>query len=958
MESLTDRPPVAAPVTRRARRSLVAELCRFSFRLLLAIGPLALAGCESGVDGSPTQAPSTAPGTAPGTAPRAAASTVPSTAQAPGQPTGIRVVDAGVDFLVWAWDPVESATSYEGHAFPDGTPPSERPPLRETMNPTLRADGLEPGTTMGIFVRAIRETAGGRAAGPWSYGSGTTLAPPSPAMTVTGTVRATDGPVALVAGVLVRARNLGTGAVDGETTTDANGSYAISELTSDRYSIEVTAPSGYLSEAVLVSRPKNGDLEVSADISLLYYTLPEGAATPLPAGRLIYKPANFFDLEGKALAFTPDGDGYQVTVDDLNWDPPGPAALSHRLIGTDHQFVAVELPFSFHFSGRDWRRVYANANGHLSFLRPEQENWSARDPWAGGTMRSLAAAIDSRSAGGLEAQIAALWAIYGDMTLSVESTPARVVFTWSATRPMPAYRYNAPLGLNLFQARLYPSGEIKLAYRTVAERDGLVGLFQAQSGRGPVLDKPGEAAGDVDEPAVDITDLELVDAGSTLLFRMTLAQDVPARVEDGEIEYRIFFGFGEYDCSAALEVNATGRESTIWCGPNPNGSGFGHRVDGAIIEFFVSRTLLHGADRVEWDADAIWWGRKDDNRISDQILEVGSARVDRTDLDLDTTGRRVDGSAFEVFHYPVFPKLFSHVTSYIYEQVPANDEIAVLFTDFRIDDLFGHGPSTGAINARVQGIGRDPANPWSGERFGSENLLVSMAPQFLGAENLWRESGLADNGHPFRNFAEGIWWIAHETTHRWIAFMRFRNPLTGRIESLRDDHAHWSDFLHSPAMYPVWPGFSSGAYVEASVNSGGVWTDNGNGTFTRRDDGTALARGLSALDLYAMGMIPPEDVPDTFILRPREGTGAHGTVRATRVPVRIEDVIAAEGRRLPAAADSRKEFRLGVYVLHDRATPRPDLLRRARGISAAVAEYFFRATGGRMMVLPSPSSTR
>ena len=146
--------------------------------------------------------------------------------------------------------------------------------------------------------------------------------------------------------------------------------------------------------------------------------------------------------------------------------------------------------------------------------------------------------------------------------------------------------------------------------------------------------------------------------------------------------------------------------------------------------------------------------------------------------------------------------------------------------------------------------------------------------------------------------------------------------------------------------------------MEGSVNSGGVWTDNGNGTFTREDDGTALARGLSALDLYAMGMIPPEDVPDTFLLEVAEGTEPRGTVRARKVPVRLVDVIEVMGPRTPAVDESRKEFRLGVYVLHDGGAPRPALFRKARDISAAVAEYFFRATDGRMLVLPNPGSTR
>ena len=128
---------------------------------------IAAAACGGGTDGTPVAPP--------------AAPAPPPLPAAPGQPTGIRVVDVGVDFLVWAWEPVQTATSYEAHVFPDGTPPTERPPLQVAAEPTFRADGLEPDTLMGIFVRAIRETAGDRVVGPWSdYGTGKTLPPPEP----------------------------------------------------------------------------------------------------------------------------------------------------------------------------------------------------------------------------------------------------------------------------------------------------------------------------------------------------------------------------------------------------------------------------------------------------------------------------------------------------------------------------------------------------------------------------------------------------------------------------------------------------------------------------------------------------------------------------------------------------------------------------------------------------------
>jgi hypothetical protein len=70
--------------------------------------------------------------------------------------------------------------------------------------------------------------------------------------------------------------------------------------------------------------------------------------------------------------------------------------------------------------------------------------------------------------------------------------------------------------------------------------------------------------------------------------------------------------------------------------------------------------------------------------------------------------------------------------------------------------------------------------------------------------------------------------------------------------------------------------------------------------------------------------------------------------------VRIDDIVAAMGPRVPAADASRKEFRLGVYLLHeDGRPPRTDLVQRAQAVTTATAEYFAAATGGRMRVVPT-----
>ena len=70
--------------------------------------------------------------------------------------------------MLWTWSPVEGASGYEADVFPAGTPPSERNTPVYTEKASFRADGLEPGAAVEMFVRAVRETVGGRAVGPWS----------------------------------------------------------------------------------------------------------------------------------------------------------------------------------------------------------------------------------------------------------------------------------------------------------------------------------------------------------------------------------------------------------------------------------------------------------------------------------------------------------------------------------------------------------------------------------------------------------------------------------------------------------------------------------------------------------------------------------------------------------------------------------------------------------------------
>ena len=151
--------------------------------------------------------------------------------------------------------------------------------------------------------------------------------------------------------------------------------------------------------------------------------------------------------------------------------------------------------------------------------------------------------------------------------------------------------------------------------------------------------------------------------------------------------------------------------------------------------------------------------------------------------------------------------------------------------------------------------------------------------------------------------------FGQELGHAWLSFVYYvdgggnvRDDMLGRSD------AHWSFYLDS-----------GGSPVE-----GHDWVDNGDGTFTaiKHDIFT-----FSDLDLYLMGLMPPEEVQPWFILdNPsncidsalEDGSCAPAdahqfsadtyTVTASRRDITIEDVIASEGPRVPAFGDAPTEF--------------------------------------------------
>jgi hypothetical protein len=134
---------------------------------------------------------------------------------------------------------------------------------------------------------------------------------------------------------------------------------------------------------------------------------------------------------------------------------------------------------------------------------------------------------------------------------------------------------------------------------------------------------------------------------------------------------------------------------------------------------------------------------------------------------------------------------------------------------------------------------------------------------------------------------------------------------------------------------------------------GGVWQDNYDGTFTQLDDDYYVpATGYSYLDLYLMGLLAPNEVPDFFILRNLVpvGTDANGhpIFKADRTKVAIQDVIAVEGPRMPDVDHSQRKFNTGMVVVVEHGkTPSKELLERTDGIRLRWMDYWDNTSGHR-----------
>lgn len=700
--------------------------------------------------------------------------------------------------------------------------------------------------------------------------------------------------------------------------------------------------------------------------------------------------ANLFDLVHHTVRFTPDGSRYRAENLALQWDPEfGPEMTGSQ---------ATLKNFAFPFSGKSWNSFSVGMTGSMTFGEP------AGGGGRGGGGRGGGISVDRFA----ELQEAGRTLINTVQAISVFFKPRmsgirylkelddRVVITWILTEPVGGIQDMTWVPtVNRFQAVLGKDGTIDMSYDEVAARDAIVGVYPmvTEGAEKEIATIAGHENSAV-APHLNIRSVKL-SAVDGLFLKATIETRGPALPENDPgmagIAYRVCLDKKKPtgDCTQNAHSGA------IWTIQGGGGGGRGGRGGGGGARYYASGAGV--SPGVKLDANTIsmqgtlpaGWKAGDQLFVSAAIQTPGvpPATVERMlaqpvklaglgspAVDFSSV-KKQDGPfavVYEAFHYMKPPRAMD-LTCTVIKALGDKFDMLAHYSDFRIDNPeagtssngpLGGGPAGGAVT----GIA---ANQRNLEGYCSQGRFQwqFIQPVYVGANQMreYPPEGIVDsNTHNVTTYSHqlaertsdgrippydyAISQIGHEMGHRWSAFVSAKVS----DETIPLGPTHWARGLQAPVAFPYQ------RPTEASAMGGGVWQDNFDGTYTQLDDDYYVpATGWSYLDLYLMGLIAPNEVPDFFILRNLAPAGrdanGHPIFKADRTKVTIQDVIAVNGPRLPDVDHAQKKFNTGMVVVVEHGnTPSKELIERTNGIRLRWMDYWETTTGHRSSMTTNP----
>ena len=660
-------------------------------------------------------------------------------------------------------------------------------------------------------------------------------------------------------------------------------------------------------------------------------------------------PENLFDLNDRTLLFTPDGEGgYAREVRALAWEEDLGAAVNDG--------AEISLPFGFEFGGERWDALTVSRRGVLTFgdafLDPYRDLGRRFD-----TMREYAAELATSPV------IAPLYKpVLGGLSstyaLSVATATDRVVVTWSATEPLFDVHGVPPETLGSIQATLYSDGRVAFHYRDVELGDGVVGLFPGEGNvKGDLVARIADPTDETVAGHLDLTEVTIheTNEGRNVIVEFTVREPIP---EPGDGEYYSYRAYVDVEEPHWLQFDTEDLD-LYWSVELHAGRSWA--TAGTLLPRQEPRRVALLADveglaglSVSVIAAVQFRGAGGGVVESERVVPMPARLPVPPPLpDLSTSGTAPAGEQSEVFRYRSISSIWD-LACRVVELAGDGFDLLVFHSEFRLDVQEAGTPwQRYDGNTDVSGVGPlDTRTPQceASRLKGHWQFPIWMRSNHVADDSLERSE----------RFDFGLWHFAHEFTHAWTAYMSFdrdgqREPLFG--DSCR---CHWRREFHAPAAF-AWRADEADP---KSLMGRGVWRENADGTFTLVDNlDNHLGGGHSWLDLYAMGLADASEVPDMFLLRnlqPVSGSGVNGPHTADKEVVTIDQIIAVEGARVPAASNAQTVFNAGlVYLVEPGKSADTDLLALHQAFRDKLVEHWAQVTGGRSemtTVAPSVSS--
>ena len=709
---------------------------------------------------------------------------------------------------------------------------------------------------------------------------------------------------------------------------------------------------------------------------------------------------NLFNLDHSTLRFTPEQDGYRVERLPLVWD----ADFGPKISSPD---VALHN-FSFPFSGKDWSNISVGLTGSIRFTTGAATQTNRGGGFRGGIYQSYRGEEGGVSLGRFTPLAeGASDLVNGAPAICVFFKPRmtgdryvkelgdRVVVTWDLTEPYGNIQdFTWSPTMNRFQLVLFKSGVIQMSYQQVVAKDAIVGVYPTVSGsETPLATFPGSSQPSNPE-YLDIDNVQL-SVVANLFMKVTFQLHGPA-LKEGDpqlsgIGYQVSFSAAHQkpgNSASTASAEWTIRGFAFPRGPNPAishyfafGPGLSRgrsvEVDGNTISIEgMLPPELRGVRHITVSAKS--FARDSDvpvSTVAEHTISLKGLNDPEVHLASLTAKSGPFPVVYEAFHYYNLPDP-RDLSCTVIQALGDRFDFLAYYSDFRVDNQEAGTPSDGprgSVGAPVTGLApngrgnaRDLASYCSKGRFQwgfiqpiysgaiqmqqypPPNAPVMQSPDDITHYDQQLKEINLDGRIPPYMYAMSQ--IGHEMDHRWAAFSWAK--VDGKMISLGDPH--WDPGLEVRVPFPYM------RPTEASAMGGGVWQDNHDGTFTQLDDNYYVpATGYSYLDLYLMGLISPAEVPDFFLLQNlhyvRQDDNGHAIFKADRLPLTIQDVIAADGPREPDVDHSQRHFNTGMVIMVQHGSkPSQRLIEETNGIRLQWMQYFSIVTGRRATMTANP----